>query len=75
MRKGGFTNVLLNENYGEGYDKLDISAIPAVFIFGADGKELKKFSMDDPDHQFTYEQVEKEVIALLDGTSPKEAAK
>jgi len=60
-----FTNVLLDENYGEGFDKLDVNTIPAVFIFGQDGKELKRFTMDDPSHQFTYDQVEKYLIDLL----------
>jgi hypothetical protein len=27
--------------------------------------------MDDPDHQFTYDEVEKTVVALLEGASPK----
>jgi thiol-disulfide isomerase/thioredoxin len=64
-QKAVFTNIVLHENYGDGYDKLDINTIPAVFIFSPDGKELKRFTMDDPDHQFTYAQVEKEVGALL----------
>jgi len=70
-KKAVFTNILLDENYGDGFDKLDINTIPAVFIFSADGKELKRFTMDDPNHQFTYEQVEKEVAALLEGAQPK----
>jgi thiol-disulfide isomerase/thioredoxin len=74
-KKAVFTNVLLDENYGDGFDKLDISAIPAVFLFGPDGKEMKRFTMDDPNHQFTYEQVEKEVIALLEGAQSKVPAK
>ena len=74
-KKAVFTNVLLDENYGDGFDKLDINTIPAVFLFGPDGKEMKRFTMDDPNHQFTYEQVEKEVITLLEGTQPKGLAK
>ena len=34
---------------GVGFDKLDINAIPAVFLFGPDGKEVKRFTMDDPE--------------------------
>jgi hypothetical protein len=63
------TNVLLDENFGEGFAKLNISAIPAVFVFGPDGKEVKRFTMDDPKNQFTYDEVEKEVTALLGGKS------
>ena len=60
------TNVLLDESFGEGFDKLNINGIPAVFIFGPDGKEVKRFTMDDPNNQFTYDQVEKAVVVLLD---------
>jgi thiol-disulfide isomerase/thioredoxin len=74
-KKAVFTNVLLDENHGDGFDKLDINTIPAVFLFGPDGKEMKRFTMDDPNHQFTYEQVEKEVIALLAGAQSKDPAK
>jgi thiol-disulfide isomerase/thioredoxin len=61
-----FTNILLDENLGDGFDKLNINAIPAVFIFGPDGKEVKRFTMDDPNNQFTYDEVEKAVANLLD---------
>ena len=60
-----FTNYLLDEEAGVGYEKLNINAIPAVFLFGPDGKELKRFTLDDPDKQFTYEQVEQAVQELL----------
>jgi thiol-disulfide isomerase/thioredoxin len=65
-KKAAFTNVLLDENFGDGFEKLNVSAIPAVFVFGPDGKEVKRFTMDDPNNQFTYEEVEKAVVALLD---------
>ena len=65
-KKAVFTNVLLDESFGDGFDKLNINAIPAVFIFGPDGKEVKRFTMDDPNNQFTYDEVEKAVATLLD---------
>jgi thiol-disulfide isomerase/thioredoxin len=65
-QKATFTNVLLDENFPDGFDKLNINAIPAVFIFGPDGKEVKRFTMDDPKNQFTYDEVEKAVANLLD---------
>ena len=64
-KKATFTNVLLNEDYGDGFDKLDINAIPAVFLYGPDGKEVKRFTMDDPNDQFTYEDVEREIAARM----------
>ena len=68
-KKAAFTNILLDENFGDGFDKLNINAIPAVFIYGPDGKEVKRFTMDDPNNQFTYDEVEKAVVALL-GVKP-----
>jgi thiol-disulfide isomerase/thioredoxin len=65
-KKAAFTNILLDENLGDGFEKLNINAIPAVFIFGPDGKEVKRFTMDDPNNQFTYDEVEKAVAHLLD---------
>ena len=65
-KKAAFTNVLLDENFGDGFEKLNINAIPAVFLFGPDGKEVKRFTMDDPNNQFTYDEVEKAIVALLD---------
>ena len=68
-KKAVFTNVLLDENFGDGFDKLNINGIPAVFIFGPDGKEVKRFTMDDPNNQFTYDDVEKAVANLLGAKS------
>jgi thiol-disulfide isomerase/thioredoxin len=66
-QKAKFLNVLLDEEFGVGFEKLDINAIPAVFVYGPDGKLVKRFTMDDPNKQFTYDEVEKDVTALLDG--------
>ena len=64
-KNAAFTNILLDEDSGEGFDKLDVNTIPAVFIFDQDGKELKRFTMDDPSSQFTYDQVEKYLADLF----------
>ena len=66
-KKATFLNVLLDEDFGVGYEKLNINAIPAVFLFGPDGKEVKRFTMDDANNQFTYEQVGKEIDKLFSG--------
>ena len=72
-----FANYYIDEEFGAGFEKLDISAIPAVFLFGPDGKEIRRFTMDDPDNQFTYDDVEKAVEAILDGKPlpPEKTAK
>ncbi len=62
-----FTNVLLDEDFGVGYEQLRVNAIPAVFVYGPDGKEVKRYTMDDPDNQFTYDQVENDIAAMLKG--------
>lgn len=66
-KKAGFTNLLLNEESEVSFEKLNIQAIPAVFIYDASGKEVKRFSLEDPNNLFTYEQVEQTIVALLDG--------
>lgn len=68
-KKAVFTNILLDDSSGDGFDKLNINSIPAVFLYGPDGKEVKRFTMDDPNNQFTYEEVEKTVAGLLGGKS------
>jgi thiol-disulfide isomerase/thioredoxin len=74
-KKAVFTNFLLNEDPAAAFEKLNTSVIPAVFLYGPDGKELKRFTMDDPNNQFTYEQVEKTVAAILKGELVPEAKK
>lgn len=79
-KKAVFTNFLLDEEFGDGFDKLNVGAIPAVFLFGPDGKEVKRFTLEDAENQFTYEQVEEVVAAMLDGkpvpgTAPAGASK
>ena len=65
-KKAVFANVLLDD---DGFDKLNINGIPAVFIYGPDGKEVKRFTMDDPNNQFTYDEVEKAIVELLGAKS------
>jgi thiol-disulfide isomerase/thioredoxin len=66
-KKAVFTNYLLNEEQGVGFEKFGVNSIPAVFLYGPDGKEIKRFTMDDPNNQFTYDEVKKTVEDLLAG--------
>jgi thiol-disulfide isomerase/thioredoxin len=70
-KKAVFTNLLLNEKMDEAFEKLNISAIPAVFVYTPDGKEIKRFTLEDVDNQFTYEQVEAYVKDYLEGKKTK----
>jgi thiol-disulfide isomerase/thioredoxin len=66
-KQATFPNYLLDEETTAAFEKFEINTIPAVFLYGPDGKEVKRFTLDDPNKQFTYEEVEKTVAALLEG--------
>jgi thiol-disulfide isomerase/thioredoxin len=66
-QKADTTNYLIDEAEGVPYEKFNTNTIPAVFLYGPDGKEIKRFTMDDPNNQFTYDEVEKTVEDLLAG--------
>ncbi len=61
-----FANYLIDEDFGIGFERFEVGAIPAVIVYGPDGKEIKRFTLEDPNNQFTYEQVEKYVAELLE---------
>ena len=55
-----FTNLILAEPADEWQKKLDLGGPPAVFVYGRDGKLVKKF-----DDGVSYEEVKKVVLPLL----------
>ena len=61
-----FENYLIDEKIGVVNDRWDFSAIPAVVVYGVDGKLARAFTWDDPDNQFTYADVEKYAVGLLE---------
>ena len=62
-----FTNFLLNEEAGAAFDKLNVNGVPAVFVYDSSGKEVRRYTGDDTKNQFTYDEVEKDIVALLEG--------
>ena len=68
QRGATFPNFLLNKDDKDGtqkwLDAYDIGPIPVVLVFGRDGKLAKKFDREDPDHPFTYADVNKLVEEL-----------
>ena len=70
-KKASFTNLIMDETLNDGFDKLNIGSIPAVFVYTPDGKELKRFTGEDVDNIFTYEQVEAFVKDYLEGKAKK----
>lgn len=51
-----FQNVLLNVESDVLFEKIDLASIPAVYVFGVDGKVAKRFDNDNakPGEDFTY---------------------
>ena len=51
-----FANVLLNVESDVLFEKIDLASIPAVYVFGRDGKVAKRFDNDNakPGEDFTY---------------------
>ena len=71
-QKALFTNLILDERLDDGFEKLNLGTIPAVFVYTPDGKELKRFTQDDVDKpRFTYEEVEAFVKDYLAGKVKK----
>jgi hypothetical protein len=62
LQQATFPNYLLDEPAEVWQPKLDASAPPTVFVYGRDGKQVKKFTTEEP---FTYADVEKVVAPLL----------
>jgi thiol-disulfide isomerase/thioredoxin len=60
-----FDNYLIDENVADSFEKLDLMTIPAVFIYGRDGELSHRLTADDPNNQFTDQDVEQAIEALL----------
>ena len=61
------TNYLLDESMDDAFEKFDISAISAVFLLGPDGKVVRRFTQDDPNHIFTYPEIDTAIQEFLAG--------
>lgn len=61
-----FPNFLLDEDAEVWQSKFDMKGPPAVFIFNRAGERVGNFTNDDPDKQFTYNDVEKLAKRLLE---------
>lgn len=64
----GFQNLLASVEAEELYAKMEIASIPAVFVFGRDGKLAKRFDNEQAkteEDNFTYADVTKLVEELL----------
>jgi thiol-disulfide isomerase/thioredoxin len=64
-KKATITNFILDEDPSVWQDKWDITAIPAVFVYGVDGRIAAKFDHNEPQNDFSYDDVEDAVDDLL----------
>ncbi len=60
-----FDNYRMDEIVPDAFDKLDIQGIPAVFLYDREGKLRYRLTGDDPNHQFTDDDVDRAVQDLL----------
>jgi len=60
-----FANYLIDDNIADSFEKLDLLTIPAVFIYGRDGEIRYRLTADDPNNQFTDQDVEEAIEELL----------
>ncbi|MBP1598639.1 MAG: resA 13 [Acidobacteria bacterium] len=67
-QNAAFENYLMDENITDAFQKLDLLSIPAVLIYGRDGRLRYKLTGDDPNRQFTNEDVDRAIETLLGET-------
>lgn len=60
-----FNNYFLDEDIIDGFEKLDILGVPAVEIYARDGSRAYRLTGDNPNAQFTEDDVENAIKALL----------
>ena len=60
-----FDHYHMNENLMQTFEQLNLIGIPAVFIYDQQGNEYIRLTGDDPNNQFTEEDVEQAILALL----------
>lgn len=63
-----FQNLLASDPAEELYDKMEVASIPVVFVYGRDGKLVKRFDNEQAkteDDNFTYADITKLVEELM----------
>ena len=64
-QKALFENYRMDEKVPDAFEKLDLQSIPAVLIYDRTGKLRRRLTGDNPNAQFTDEDVEKAIQDLL----------
>jgi len=60
-----FPHYFMDENMMDAFDKLNFMSLPVVLIYDGQGKERFRLSGDNPNQQFTEEDVELSIQQLL----------
>ncbi len=60
-----FPNFLLDENIIDGFELIDIMTVPAVNIYDRSGKLVRELNNNNPNNQFSDEDIERAVNELL----------
>lgn len=60
-----FENYMMNENLLQAFELLDLLGIPTVLIYGPDGQERFRLTGDNPNQQFTDQDIESAIESLL----------
>ena len=64
-QKADFEHYFMNENLMLSFEKLNLLGIPAVFIYGTDGKLYQRLTGDNPNKQFTEKDIKDSIDKLL----------
>lgn len=63
--KANFKHYFMNDNLMKSFDQLDLLGIPAVFIYDQSGKQTHKLTGDNPNKQFTEQDIYDAINGLI----------
>lgn len=64
-QNAAFNNYRMDESLPDAFEKLDLNGIPAVFIYDRAGKLRYRLTGDNPEKQFTNEDVDSAIKAMI----------
>jgi thiol-disulfide isomerase/thioredoxin len=65
-QKAVFENYLMDEVITDAFEELGLQSIPAVLVYDREGNPYARLTGDDPNNQFTDEDVESAILQLLE---------
>lgn len=64
-QQADFNHYFMNENLMKSFERLDLLGIPAVYIYSKDGQLHSKLTGDNPNKQFTEQDIKDTIDKLL----------